>query len=208
MFIGTLPSVCDTQAEAAEHKKTWTGLAAQSHLGSGSVWHSMTAPDVVKDTAKRLKIMRVDRVRQSDVRANLIEQVWAEFILPHSRPLLKCSHVRCDTSLCQCTQLAGWYSSAVNRTGMPEGEYNWPRLLWNAGRIAHTIGDSFSCSHTVRSASAPYKVLFFQVGRTCDVCMRVCVRGVTRCCAGEPSLNILSALLAAGLQRARQCQTR
>jgi len=82
MFIGTLPSVCDTQAEAAEHKKTWTGLAAQSHLGSGSVWHSMTAPDVVKDTAKRLKIMRVDRVRQSDVRANLIEQVWTELILP------------------------------------------------------------------------------------------------------------------------------
>jgi len=60
-------------------------------------------------------------------------------------------------------QLLEWYESAQDRTDVAPAEYNWARFFWNAGRIAHTVGDSFSCAHTVRDAQAPYKLLFFQV---------------------------------------------
>jgi len=59
-------------------QKRWDGLAAVSHLGAGSVWHSMSADAVVKETVRRFKLYDLEkrnRITQMHVRDSLIAQV-------------------------------------------------------------------------------------------------------------------------------------
>jgi len=68
----------DHKAEIEAHQKNWDGLAAVSHLGAGSVWHSMSADAVMKETVQRFKLYDLEkrnRITQKHVRDSLIAQV-------------------------------------------------------------------------------------------------------------------------------------
>jgi len=68
----------DHKAEIEAHQKNWDGLAAVSHLGAGSVWHSMSADAVMKETVHRFKLYDLEkrnRITQMHVRDSLIAQV-------------------------------------------------------------------------------------------------------------------------------------
>jgi len=73
-------AIAPRQAEAEAHLKNWDGLAKESHLGAGSVWHSMSADAVMKETVQRFKLYDLEkrgRITQLHVRDTLIAQVIA-----------------------------------------------------------------------------------------------------------------------------------